>query len=179
MAEKLVHKGIVTFAHASQSASKLVHGVEALGFVALVFEGVKLVTEMHEGAVSDAREQAQREMDGINRDAMRAFIFSGTGDVLPAKYRAYIARAISKDGVRVAMKMVTHASVDNGRYEAEKQVMRAMAKHGMDEANRLSLSTRADLERALKSDAGFREKFESSTAFRLGVGAVLFERGVR
>lgn len=186
VAEKRTHKALVTFAKrtASPALGKVAGGaakvVAGAGFLATVYEGVKLATEAHAGAVADAREQGQREMDGLNRDAMRAFIFAGTGDVLPAAYRAHIAAGVSEQGKRVAMKMVTHASVEaNGRYEAEKHVMRTMAREGMAAAKRLLVSSRESLESALKADASFREKFESSTAFRLGVGAVLFQHGVR
>lgn len=159
---------------AAKAGEKALHG---LSLVAWIKSGVELVTEAHAGAVGDAKAQGQRERDGVYRDAMRAFIVGQCGGVFSNEFRGYLMRDVHAASKQLAGKMVSEAVATRGAgYEAEKSVAQTMAKAGMAEAKARGITDSAALEKALTSDAGFREKFESSTAFRLGVAAHVYEK---
>lgn len=151
--------------------------LHALSLAAWIKAGVELVTEAHEGAVTDAREQAQREQDGLNRDAMRLFIIGGSGGVFSAGYRRFLTEGVSSESKKVASDMVGIATSQLGAsFEAERAVIQAMAKSGMQAARAHGIRSGAELERALAKDPKFLESFEASTAFRMGVGAWVYEQ---
>lgn len=179
VAEHGMKRGLKAFVEhsaprAAQLGEKALHG---LGLVAWIKAGVELGTEAHQGAVADAKAQGQRETDGLHRDAMRAFIVGQSGNVFSAEFRAYLMRDVHSASKRVAGKMVTEAVSARGAagYDAEKTVVQAMAKQGIAQAKAHGITDEVALAKALKGDASFKEKYEASTAFRLGVASYVYE----
>lgn len=172
-------RGLKAFAEHSASRTaqlgeKALHGV---GLVMWIKAGVELATEAHEGAVGDAKAQGRRESDGLQRDAMRAFIVGQSGNVFSSGFRAYLMQDVHAASKQVAGKMVSEAVASRGAagFEAEKVVVQTMAKQGIVQAKAHGISDKAALDKALKTDAAFKEKYESSTAFRLGVASYVYE----
>lgn len=153
-----------------------IRGLRGLNLVLWIKTGVEVATELHKGAGDDGKQQAQRETDGLNRDAMRLFIVGNSGSVFSPAYRSFLTRDVSGASKKVASDMVTIATAKRGAsYDAEATVIRAMAKQGAEAAKTKGIATGEALEKAFATDPEFKKLFESSTAFRLGVGAYVYE----
>jgi len=173
-----IHAGEHTLAHGIQHlpGRAAAIGMKALHGASLaywIYSGVQLTTKGHMGAVNDAKQQAQREMDGLNRDAMRVFILGVCGDVFAADFKQAVLRDVPPEAKSVAGKMVTHAT-QRGGYEGERVVAQVKAQQGMQMAKELEIRTGADLQKALATNPKFRDEYETSTAFRFGVAAHVF-----
>ena len=175
LAEGAIHRAqgsaLARVAQGAQVAGTVVKVASAayLGYTIL-----KSATEAHAGAVAESREQAQREMDGLNRDAMNAFVIAGAG-VFSDEYRAHVLGQMSQDSRAVAMKLFDQALSEPKRFATKRTLMKTQAQAGMNQARALGIDSSKELAKALESNAKLREQYTSGTAFRHGVDSVVFE----
>ncbi|MBK8997034.1 MAG: hypothetical protein IPM35_14980 [Myxococcales bacterium] len=153
---------------------KALHGISLAAWIAT---GLQVAAEAHAGSVGEAKSQGQRESDGLYRDAMRTFILKQGGSVFSPEFRSFMTRDVHAASKQMATQMEFRAAAARGSasLDAERVVVQTMAKQGIAVAKSLGITTGAALEKALGTDPAFAEKFQSSTAFRLGVAAHVYE----
>lgn len=172
-------------AYASRAASEAgkkgaelgVKALHGLGLALWIATGLQIAAEVHAGSVGEAKSQGQRESDGLYRDAMRTFILKQGGSAFSPEFRAFMTRDVHAASKQMATRMEYYAAAARGSasFDAERVVVQTMAKQGIAAAKALGVTTGSALEKALSSDPAFAEKFQSSTAFRLGVASHVYE----